>query len=176
MKSRLEENAIEMYSTHNKAKSVIAETFIRTLKNEIYKYMTWISKNEYIYNLDDIVNKCNNTYHSAIKMKPVDVKASLHINSSKETNNKEVKFKIGDIVRISKYKNSFTKGFVTNSSEEVFVIKKLKTLSPGHMLLVILKAKKLLERFTKKNCLKHIKKTYNIYSDLLSKDHLQSNL
>ena len=109
-------------------------------------------------------------------MKPVDVKASLHINSSKETNNKEAKFKICDIVRISKYKNSFTKGFVTNSSEEVFVIKKLKTLSPGHMLLVILKAKKLLERFTKKNCLKHIKKTYNIYSDLLSKDHLQSNL
>ena len=63
-----------MYSTHTEGKSVIAERFIRTLKNEIYRYMTSISKNVYIDKLDDIVNKYNNTYHNTTKMKPVDVK------------------------------------------------------------------------------------------------------
>ena len=103
-----------MYSTHNEGKSVIAERFIRTLKNKIYKYMTSILKNVYIHKLDDIVNKQNNTYHSAIKMKPADVKSSAYIDSSKENNNKDPKFKIGDIVRIAKYKNIFEKGYVSN--------------------------------------------------------------
>ena len=83
MKSCLEKNAnvcIEMYSTHNEGKSVIAERFIRTLKNKIYKYMTSISKNVYIDKLDDIVNKYNNTYHSTSKIKPVNVKSSTYIN------------------------------------------------------------------------------------------------
>ena len=71
-------NNIEMYLTHNEGKSVVAERFIRTLKTKIYKYMTSISKNVYIDKLDDIVNKYNNTYHSTIKMNPVDVK-STHI-------------------------------------------------------------------------------------------------
>ena len=57
MKSRLQDNDIEMYSTHNEGKSVVAERFIRTLKNKIYKYTTSISKNVYIDKLDDIVNK-----------------------------------------------------------------------------------------------------------------------
>ena len=82
MKSWLEKNAIEMSSTHNEGKSAIAERFIRTLKNKIYKYMTSISKNVYIDKLDDIVNKYNNTYHNTIKMKPVDVKWSTYIDSS----------------------------------------------------------------------------------------------
>ena len=64
---------IEMYSTHNERKSVIAEGFIRTLKNKVYKYMTSVSKNVYINKLDGIVNEYNNTYHSTIKIKPVDV-------------------------------------------------------------------------------------------------------
>ena len=109
MKSWLEKNDIEMYSTHNEGKSVIAERFIRTLKNKIYKYMTSISKNVYIDKLDDIVNKYNNTYHSTIKMKPVDIKSNTYIDSSKKINNKDPKFKIGDTVRISKYKNIFCK-------------------------------------------------------------------
>ena len=74
MKSFLQNNGIEMYSTHNEGKSVVGERFIRTLKNKIYKYMNSISKNVYIDKLDDIVNKYNNTCHSTIKMKPVDVK------------------------------------------------------------------------------------------------------
>ena len=74
IKSWLEKNTKEMCSTHNEAKSVVAERFIRTLKNKIYMYMSPTSKNVYIDKLDDIVNKYNNTYHSIIKMKPADVK------------------------------------------------------------------------------------------------------
>ena len=88
--------------------------------------MTSISKNVYIDKLDDIVNKCNNTYHRTIKMKPVHVKSSTYIDSSKEIDDKAPKFKIDYFVRISKYKNTFAKGYVPNWSEEVFVIKKAK--------------------------------------------------
>ena len=75
-KKWLKDNDIEMYSTNNEGKSVVAERFIRTLKTKIYKYMTSISKNVYIDKLGDIVNKYNNTYHSTIKMKPVDLKSN----------------------------------------------------------------------------------------------------
>ena len=78
MKSWLEKNDIEMYSTHNEGKSVVAERFIRTIKNKIYKHMTSISKNVYIDNLDDIVNEYNNTKHRATKMKPIDVKHNTY--------------------------------------------------------------------------------------------------
>ena len=77
MKSWLGKNAMEMHSTHNEKKSVVAERFIRTLKNKIYKYVTSISKNVCIDKLDDIVDKYNNAYHRTIKMKPVDVKPSI---------------------------------------------------------------------------------------------------
>ena len=117
-------NDIDMYSTHNEGKSVVAERLFRTLKNKIYKYMTSILKNVYIGILDDIVKKCNNTYHSTIKLKPVDVKSNTYMNSNKEINNKDPKFKIVDIVRISKYKNIFAKGYVANWSEEVFLLRK----------------------------------------------------
>ena len=87
-------------------------------------------KNVYVDKLDDIVNKYNNTYHSTIKMKPVDVKSNTYIDSSKEINDKDPKFKIGDIVRISKYKNIFAKGYTPNWSEEVFLTKKFKNTIP----------------------------------------------
>ena len=89
---------------------------IRTLKNKIYKYMTSTSKTVYVDKLyDKVINtsyyinignayKCNNTYHSAIKIKPIDIKSSTYINSNKEVNDKDPQFKIGDIVRIPKYK------------------------------------------------------------------------
>ena len=91
-----------MYSTHNEGKSVFAETFIRTLKTKIYKYMTSVSKNVYIDKLDDIVNEYNNAYHRTIKMKPIDVKDNTYINIGKEVNDKDPKFKVGDHVKISK--------------------------------------------------------------------------
>ena len=68
MKSWLQDNNIAMYSTHNEGKSVVAERFIRTIKNKIYKYMTSISKNVHIDKLDDIVDEYNNTYNRTIKM------------------------------------------------------------------------------------------------------------
>ena len=119
-----------MYSIHNERKSAVAERFIRTLKSKIYKYMTSISKNVYIDKLDDIVNEYNNTYHTTIKMKPTDVKANTYINTSKKINYKDPKFKVGDRVIISKYKNIFAKGYMPNWSEEVFVIKKVKNTVP----------------------------------------------
>ena len=73
-----------MYSTHNEGKYVVAERFIRTLKSKIYKYMTSISKDVYIDKLHDIVDEYNNTYHTAIKMKPIDVKDNTYINTSKK--------------------------------------------------------------------------------------------
>ena len=129
-KKWLQDNDIVMYSTHNEGKSVVAERFIRTLKRKIYKHMTSISKNVYIDKLDDIVDEYNNTYHTTIKMKPIDVKDNAYINTDKETNDKDPKFKVGDLVRISKYKNIFAKGYTPNWSEEVFVIKKVKNIVP----------------------------------------------
>ena len=110
----------------NKGKSVIAERFIRTLKHKIYKCMISIPKSVYIDKLEYIANKYNNTYFITIEMKPIDFKPNTYINSSKEINNKDPKFKIGDIVRISKCKKIFEKSYVPNWSEKVFVIKKVK--------------------------------------------------
>ena len=76
--------------------------------------MTSISKKVYVDKLDEIVYKYNNTYHGTIKIKPVNVNSNTYINSSKEINNKDFKFKIGDVVRISKYKNISAKGYVPN--------------------------------------------------------------
>ena len=103
-----------MYSIRNERKSVFAVRFIRTVRIKINKYMTSVSKNVYIDKLDDIVGKYNNTYHRTIKIKPVDVKDHTYIDFKKEVNDKDPKFKVGDRVRISKYKNIFTKGYTSN--------------------------------------------------------------
>ena len=160
MKSWLEKNGTEMYSRHNEGKSVVAERFVRILKNKNYKYMTSIPKNEYIDELDDIVKKYNNTYHNTIKMKPVDVKSNTYIDSSKEINHQDPKFKVDHIVKISKYKIIFAKAMLQIGMNKFLWLKKLKTLFRGHMLLVTLKEKKLLERFRKRNCKKQIKKSH----------------
>ena len=98
-----------MYSIHNKGKSVVAERFIRTLKTKIYKYMTSVSKIVYIDKLDDIVHEYNNTYHRKIKIKLVDVKDNTYVDSRKKLDDKDPKFKVGDHVIISKYKNILLK-------------------------------------------------------------------
>ena len=106
-KKWLQDNYIVMYSTNNEGKSVVAERFIRTLESKIYRHMTSISKNVYIDKLDNIVDEYNNTYHTTIKMKRIDVKANTYINIDKEIDNKDPKFKVADRVRIPKYKNIF---------------------------------------------------------------------
>ena len=103
----MKDNNIEIYSTYNEGKSVIAERFIRTINNKIYKYITSISEIVYIDILDDIVHKYNNTKHKTIKMKPIVVKDNTYIDFGKEVNDNDPKFKNGDHVRISKYKNIF---------------------------------------------------------------------
>ena len=114
-----------MYSTHNEGKFVVAERFTRTLKNKVYKYMTSISKNVYIDKLDDIINEYNNKYHITFKMRPIDIKDNTYINIGKEDNYKDPKFKVGDHVRKTKYKNVFAKGYTPNWSEKIFVIKEM---------------------------------------------------
>ena len=115
-----------MYSTYNEGKSVVAERFIRTLKNEIFKHMTTVSNNVYFDFLDDIVKKYNNTVHRSIKMKPTDVRSDSYAESNEDSNEKVSKFKVGDRFRTSKYKNIFAKGYTQNWSEEVFIISKIK--------------------------------------------------
>ena len=112
-----------MYSKHNEGKSIVAERFIRTLKNTIYKHMTAISKNMYFDVLNDIVDKYNNTYHKTIKMKPIDVKSDSFAEYNEESNEKDPKLKVNDHVRISKYKNIFAKGYAPNWSEEICAVK-----------------------------------------------------
>ena len=133
----LKDNDIEMYSIHNEGKSIVAERFVRTLKTKIYKYLTSVSKNMHIDKLDDIVNEYNNTYQRTIKIKPVDVEDNTYIDSMELHPIKDPKFKVGDHLRISKCRNTFTKGYKLNWSEEVFIIKKLKIQFHGHMLLMI---------------------------------------
>ena len=92
--------------------------------------MTAISKNVYFDVLDDIVNKYNNTVHRTIKMKPIDVTSDSYAEYNEDSNVTKPKFKVGDHVRISKYKNIFAKGYTPNWSEEVFVVSKIKNTVP----------------------------------------------
>ena len=151
-----------MYSTHNEGKSVVAERFIRTLKSKIYKYMTSISKNVYMNKLDDIINEHNNTYHTTIKMKPIDVKDNAFINTDKEVNDKDAKSKVDDHVRISKYTNIFAKGYTSNWSEEVFMIKEVKNTVPWTYVISDLNDEKITETFYEKELLKTNQEEFRI--------------
>ena len=161
-KKWLKDNDIEMYSINNEGKSVVAERFIRTLKTKIFKYMTSVSKNVYIDKLDDMVNEYNNTYHRTIKVKPVSVKDNAYIDFNKEVNDKDPKFKVGDHVRISKYKNIFTKGYTSKCSEEVFVIKKLKNKVPWTYVINDLKGEEIIGTFYEKELQKTNQKEFKV--------------
>ena len=118
-----------MYSTYNEGKSVVAERFIRTLKNKLYKHMTAIGKNVYYDVLDDAVNEYNNTKHNTIKMKPKDVGDNKRVYID-EHNEKDSRFKVGDRVRISKFKNIFAKGYTPNCSKEIFIVDEINDTVP----------------------------------------------
>ena len=123
-KKWLSDNDIIIYSTFNEGKSVAAERFIRKLKNKLYKHMIATGKNVYYDALDDVVNKYNNTKHNTIKMKPIDVgdNKRMYIEEHSE---KDSRFKVGDRVRISKFKNIFAKEYTPNWSKEIFIIDKI---------------------------------------------------
>ena len=151
-----------MYSIHNEEKPVVAERCIRTLKTTIYKYMTAISKNVYIDKLDDIVNEYNNTYHRTIKMKLIDVKDNTYIDFENKVNDKDPKFKVGDHVKISKYKIIFAKGYTPNSSEEVFVIKKVTNTVPWTYVINGLNGEEIIGTFYEKELQKTNQKEFRI--------------
>ena len=119
-----------MYSTNNDGKSVVAKRFIKTLKNKIYKYITIIGKNVYFNVLDDIFKDYNDSIHNSIKMKPKDVKDNSFIKNVEEINEKDPEFKMGDHVRISKYKNIFNKGYTRTWSEKKFIMNKIQNTVP----------------------------------------------
>ena len=125
-KKWLSDNDIIMYSTYNEGKSVVAERFIRTFK--LYKHMTTTGKNVYYDVLDEVVHKYNNTKHSTLKMKPIDVKDNNNNNKRvyvDEHNEICSRFKVGDRVRISKLKNIFANGYTPNWSTEIFIVNKI---------------------------------------------------
>ena len=126
----LSDNDIIMYSTYNEGKSVVAERFIRTLKNKLYKHMTATGKKVYYDVLDDVVNKYNNTKHSTIKMKPINVGDNNRRVYIDEHNEKDSRFKVGERVRISKFKNIFAKGYAPNWSSEIFIVDKVNDTVP----------------------------------------------
>ena len=128
-KKLLSNNDIIMYSTYNEGKSVVTERFIRTLKNKLYKHMTAASKNVYYDVLNNVANKYNKTKHSTIKIKPIDVKDNERVYID-ENNEKDSRFKVGDRVRISKFKNIFAKGYTPNCSTEIFIVDKINDTVP----------------------------------------------
>ena len=138
-KKCLSNNNIIMYSTYNEGKSVVAERFIRTLKNKLYKHMAATGKNVYYDVLDCVVSKYNNTKHNTIKMKLKDVKndnKKVYIDehnekdTTKSSYSERSRFKVGDRVRISKFKNIFAKGYTPNWSKEMFIVDKINDTVP----------------------------------------------
>ena len=161
-KKWLKDNDITMYSTYNEVKSAVAERFIKTLENKICKHMTAISKNVYFDVLDDIVDEYNNTYHKTIKMKPRDVKDNSFAEYNEESNEKDPKFKVGDHVRISKFKNVFAKGYTPNWSEEIFVVKKIKNTVPWTYVISDLNGEEIVGSFYEKELQKTNQKEFRI--------------
>ena len=151
-----------MYSTYNEGKSVAAERFIRTLKNKIYKLMTAISKNVYFDVLDDIVDDYNNTYHKTIKMKPKNVQDNSFTEYNEESNEKDPKFKVGDHVRISKFKNVFVKGYTPNWSAENFIVIKIKNTVPWTYVTSDLNGEEIVGSFYEKELQKTNQKEFRI--------------
>ena len=110
-KKWLQDNDIVMYSTHNEGKSVVAERFIKTLKNKIYKYMTSISRNVYIDKLDDIVNEYNNTYHRINDLNGEEIIGTFYVKELQKTNSAltAVENKIPDVSSLVKKTDYDTK-------------------------------------------------------------------
>ena len=117
------------------------------------EFFTLISKNVYIDKLHDIFNKYNNTYHSTVKMKSVDVKTNTYIDFNKGNSKEYPKFEVGDHVRISKFKNIFAEGCIPNLSEEVFLIKKVKNIVLSIYVISDLNGEKIVETICEKEFL-----------------------
>ena len=132
--------------------------------------MTSISKNVYIDKLDEIVYKYNNKKHRKIKMKPTDVKDNTYTDFCKEVNDNDPKFKVGDHVRISKYKNIFAKGYTPNWSEEIFLIKNIKNTVPWTYVINDLNGEEITGTFYEKELQKIDQQEFRIEKVIKKKD------
>ena len=169
-------NKIEMYSTYNEGKSVIAEKFIRTLKNKIFHHMTAVSKNVYFDVLDDILNKFNNTVRRTIKMKPIDVTFDSYAEYNENSNVIQPKFKVGYHVRTSKHKIVFAKGYTQNWSDDVFVVSKINDTFPWIYKISDLNGEKIAGSFYEKELQKTSQEKFRIKKVLKIKgDKCMSN-
>ena len=169
-------NKIEMYSTYNEGKSVIAEIFIRTLKNKIFHHMTAVSKNVYFDVLDDILNKFNNTVCRTIKMKPIDVTFDSYAEYNENSNVIQPKFKVGYHVRTLKHKIVFAKGYTQNWSDDVFVVSKINDTFPWIYKISDLNSEKIAGSFSEKELQKTSQEKFRIKKVLKIKgDKCMSN-
>ena len=110
-----------MYSTHNEGKSVIAGSFLKTLKSKTYKRMTANDSKSYPPYLNKLVEEYNNTNHHSIDKKPITADFSA-LSENIESNPKASKFKVNDRVRITKHRNIFSKGYTENLSRKIFIV------------------------------------------------------
>ena len=150
----LEDNYIHRYSTFNEGKAVVIERFNRTLKEIMWKYFTTNNTNKYIDSLDDMVSTYNNTLHRSIKMTPSEasqienediVRSNLYGGIKERT--KKTKFKVGDHVRIPRYKRLFEKGYTPNWTKEIFQIDKIQNTNPVTYLIKDLNNEEILGSF-----------------------------
>ena len=151
-----------MYSTHKEEKSVVGQRFIRTLKNKIYKHMAAVSKKVNFDPLDDIVGDYHNIYRKFVKIKPIDVKPDFNAEHNVDSNERHPKFKVGNHVRIPKYKNIFAEGYTPNCSEEIFVIKKIKDTFPWTYVISDFNGEEIVGTFYKKELEKTNQKEFRI--------------
>ena len=151
-----------MYSTFNEGKSVVAERFIRTFKNKLYKHMTASGKNVYYDVLDDVVNTYSNAKHNTIKMKLKDVGDNKRVYID-EHNEKDSRFKLGDRVRISKLKNIFAKRYTPNWGREIFIVNKINDTVPYTYNLKDLNEKEIIGSFYDRELQKSIYKMSAYY-------------
>ena len=132
--------------------------------------MTSVSKTVSIDKLDNIVNEYNNMYHRTIKMKPVDVEDNIYVDFSKKVNDKDRKFKVGDHVRISKYRNIFAERYTPNWSEEAFAIKKVKNIVPWTYVINDLYGEEIIELFHEKELQRTNQQEFRIEKVIKGKD------
>ena len=143
---------IEWFETYNETKAQIVERFNRTLKDRMYRYFTAKSTKRWIDILPDLVNNYNSSYHSSIKMTPIEAldnprKALENLHSQRDTKGKP-KFTPGNFVRISKYRGKFKRGYTANYTDEVFVVTDvLKTTPTTYQIADIRKADKIIGTF-----------------------------
>jgi hypothetical protein len=145
MKKLLADRNIHLYSTFTTKKAAICERFNRTLKNKMWKKFSYRGPHKWIDILQSLIHEYNNTKHRTIRMKPIDVKYSDEdhlLNSVYSLNaplKTKTKFKLGDFVRISKYKHVFSKGYTPNWTTELFKIRKVQQTNPITYLLIDLR-------------------------------------